>query len=270
LIVPDLKAIELHILAFITRDPNLMDALKNKEDVYCKFASKIYGREITKEKNKKERAVGKEAVLGLGYGMGSDRFIDTVYSKLGVRIEKKFAKDVVKLYRNTYTSVPKFWNTCEKVLEQLATTPRYFPSVSFLKLEKNAITLPSGLKLNYRNLRYTWKKMYNRWKKEWVYDRYKTKTTVMDKTKIYGGMLTENLCQGLAGGICKEGIKRSIEYGYPPVGQVHDELLFVCDKEEVEKVKYLVASAMTNPLPWWPELPLEVEIGTGQNWLECK
>ena len=270
LVVADFSNIELRVLAFLSRDPELMSAIYNKEDVYCKFASKIYGREITKQNDKKERALGKAAVLGLGYGMGAEKFRNAVYAQTGEMLSVEFAKNVVKLYREAYTGVPKFWHTCEKVLEHIASGSGSFPGIPFLRLKQNMILLPSQLPIKFNNLRFKWKQMFGRYKKEWTYDRYKSKAGEMDATKIYGGMLTENLCQGIAGDICKETIKRLIEYGYPPSGQVHDELLVVCDEDEVEKVKFLVASAMTNHLPWWKELPLEVEIGTGKNWLEAK
>jgi len=270
LIVADFSNIELRVLAFLSRDPELTSAIKKQEDVYCKFASKIYGFPVTKE-NKKERMVGKAAVLGLGYGMGAEKFKRTVQTQTGQVLQDKFAKQVVSLYRNTYNGVPKFWQVCEQVLDQInKPNPRYFPGVPFLALERNGVKLPSGLAIRYNGLQYGWKQMYGKWRKEWVYERYKSKKQQLDKTKIYGGMVTENLCQGIAGEICKEAIVRLINYGYPPVGQVHDELLVVCDEDEVEKVKYLVAAAMTDPMPWWPQLPLEVEINSGDNWLEAK
>ena len=271
LVVADFSNIELRVLAFMTRDSELMDAIKKGEDLYCKFASKIYGRTITKQRDKKERMLGKAAVLGLGYGMGAEKFRRTVFAQTGELLPLDFSENVVKLYRETYRAVPKFWNTCEKVLEQIASQgPKYFPGVSFLGVEHEALVLPSGLKIRYHNLRYTWKHMFNRWKKEWVYDRYKSKATQLDKTKIYGGMVTENLCQGLAGDICKLAIQRLIEYGFAPSGQVHDELLVVCDEKDVEAAQECMVRAMTDAIPWWPELPLQVEIAAGRNWLECK
>lgn len=270
LLVADLSNIELRILAFLSRDPELMTAIKNKEDVYCKFASKLFGYEVTKQ-NKQERGVGKAAILGLGYGMGWRRFTGQVYSSTGMALDEEFATRTVQLYRETYTGVPRFWKRCEKVLEQLPkSNPGYFPGVSVVRLEHNGIKLPSGLVMKYNNLRYTWKKIYEKWCKEWVYDRYKSQKQQMDQVKIYGGMVTENLCQGIAGDVCKEAVIRLIRAGYPPVGQVHDELLVVCDEGEVEKVKELVTNAMTDSMPWWKLLPLEVEVGVGDNWLQCK
>ena len=49
--------------------------------------------------------------------------------------------------------------------------------------------------------------------------------------------------------------------------QVHDELVFDVHLEEVETVCDLVREGMTQALPL--DVPMEVEIGTGRNWLEA-
>lgn len=274
LLVADYKNIELRVLAFISKDSLLMAAIKDKENVYCEFASKIYRYPVTKydwDGNiMPEYHVGKQAVLGLGYGMGVDKFIDTVYTSTGQVIPKEFAKSVVDLYRNTYVGVPKFWKTCEQVLDRMGNIICRFPEVSFLRLQKNSIILPLGLPIRYTNLRSSWQMRYKKWKKAWVYDRYKSKVTEMDVTNIYGGKVTENICQGVAGDICKTAIKRLIKAGFPPAGQEHDSLLVVCEDNEIEKVKGLVTKAMTDPMEWWPNLPLEIELKVGKNWLQAK
>jgi len=269
LVVADFKNIELRVLAFLSNCQELMGAIKKQDDPYCKFASKIYNRSITKT-DKAERFVGKAAVLGLGYGMGIARFIDQVYTQGKQTIDAAFSKTIIDLYRNTYETVPRFWKKCEDILEQISTAPNHLSAIPFLKLKKNTIVLPLGLEIKYHNLRFTWQKKFNRWKKEWVYDRYKSKLTAMDVTKLYGGKVTENLCQALAGDICKVAIQRLIKIGYPPVGQVHDELLVICNAEKEQEVKQIVHKAMTDPIDWWKELPLEVEIGTGNTWKESK
>ena len=47
--------------------------------------------------------------------------------------------------------------------------------------------------------------------------------------------------------------------------QVHDELVFDMYKEEEEKLKLLVEKEMMNAVKF--DVPLEVEIGVGENWL---
>jgi DNA polymerase-1 len=49
--------------------------------------------------------------------------------------------------------------------------------------------------------------------------------------------------------------------------QVHDELVFDLHRDETESVKEIVRSKMVNALPL--EVPVEVEMNTGSNWLEA-
>ena len=49
--------------------------------------------------------------------------------------------------------------------------------------------------------------------------------------------------------------------------QVHDELVFDAHKEELENVQKMIKSKMENAYKL--SVPLEVELGTGQNWLEA-
>jgi len=49
--------------------------------------------------------------------------------------------------------------------------------------------------------------------------------------------------------------------------QVHDELVFDVYKPEVEQVKQIVGELMRNALPL--DVPVEVEMNTGENWLEA-
>jgi len=80
LIVGDFAGIELRIVAFLAKDPLLMQSIRDGEDEYCKFASEFYKRDITK-KDENERNLGKQAILGLGYGMGWSKFKHTVKIK---------------------------------------------------------------------------------------------------------------------------------------------------------------------------------------------
>ena len=49
--------------------------------------------------------------------------------------------------------------------------------------------------------------------------------------------------------------------------QVHDELVFDCLKSETDELTELVKSCMKNAIKL--QVPLEVEIGVGNNWLEA-
>ena len=73
LYIADLSNIEARMLAWLAREQDLLDAFAAGEDVYSNFASQIYNRPITKN-DKLERYVGKTAILGLGYGMGANKY----------------------------------------------------------------------------------------------------------------------------------------------------------------------------------------------------
>lgn len=259
LIVGDFKNIELRILAFLAKEPKLIKAIKEKRNVYSEFAETIYKKPIIQDTP--EYKFGKAAILGLGYGMGAIRFVNTVKLE-GLNVSEKVAKDTVYLYRDYYKAVPNFWKICEVVIQMMANGQNgFFPGFSAIKVKKNALVLPSGLEIKYPNLR--------REENEWIFDKFKSQVTKTDKIKLYGGKLTENICQALAGEICKEAIERCIRAGFPPSGQVHDELL-VCTGGTTTAARMALQSAMTDRLPWWPELALDAEIGWGQNWLEAK
>jgi DNA polymerase-1 len=49
--------------------------------------------------------------------------------------------------------------------------------------------------------------------------------------------------------------------------QVHDELVFDAHRDEVETIKPLILEGMRNALPL--AVPIEAEIGAGNNWLEA-
>lgn len=61
---------------------------------------------------------------------------------------------------------------------------------------------------------------------------------------------------------------RQGEFKSQMILQVHDELVFDVRKDEVERLKPLVMDKMTNALPNL-KVPILVEIGVGENWLEA-
>ena len=50
--------------------------------------------------------------------------------------------------------------------------------------------------------------------------------------------------------------------------QIHDELLLECPSEETDRLKEIVREAMENAIPL--AVPLKVDMGTGDNWLDAK
>lgn len=265
LIVGDFAGIELRIVAWLAMETKLMYAITNNQDVYSEFASRYYGRPITRA-DKLERQFGKCAILGLGYGMGPARFVYMVRIQTGMRITEEDARRAVDLYRMHYWHVPRLWDALNERIPALAAKqPFVIPNATFLKVRDGEIVLPSGLTLKYPNLR----AIYTERHKEWVYDVFDHNHIV--QRKLYGGKLLENISQALAGEICKIGIQRCEAAGLKPVaGQVHDELLAVVKNEDLGIGRLKMQQAMEAPMPWWPYLRLKAEVGAGQNWKVAK
>lgn len=258
LVVGDFAAIELRILAWLAKEPKLINAIVNDLDVYSDFASIQYGRKITKA-DKIERQFGKCAILGLGYGMGAKKFQATVKTTLKIELSDDQAWRTICLYRDTYFNVVKLWEFCDRLIPLIASGGvKCLFFAPFLKVQKNAIVLPSGLRLQYPNLRWTGD--------GWVYDVFKKKYE-SEPTNLYGGKLVENICQALAGELCKEAILRAEAAGLQCVGQIHDEIIGVSASPSAQEI---LKTAMERPPIWWPEIKLKSEVGYGANWADAK
>ena len=126
LIRADYGQIEARVIGWLSGDENLLSDFLDPfapldEDIYCKFASIIDGRNITK-KDKKERQVGKTAVLGLAFGMGAERFKETVKDQTGIDIDIREADRIKSLYRTRYYKVRGIWSILHKLFNTVIKT----------------------------------------------------------------------------------------------------------------------------------------------------
>ncbi len=274
LVVGDFSSIEARLVARLAKEPTLNEAFLSNKDVYSEFASTIYGHSVNKRDNPLERKVGKTCILGLGYGMGTEKFQFRIKQDAGIELPWRMTREghpyfheaqrIVQLYRTTYASIPVLWKNAESLIAQMIEGyVNFVPFAPFIKTEKNAIVLPSGLRIQYPNLR--WQPETE----EWVYDVYVRKYDV-SSAKLYGGKIIENICQALAGEICKIAIERAEAMGLNCVGQVHDEIIVVGKQDAIKKDGQNLQEAMEAPISWWPELRLGAEVHTGPNWQEAK
>ena len=261
LVVGDFSAIELRLQAYLSRDPGLLAGFEAGHDLYCDYASSFYKRTITKA-DKAERQFGKTEMLGLGYNMGWRKNIISVRQKTGQVIEEDTSRTAVDLYRTRYAQVPALWKTLENVIVYMTEkNPRVHLNLPVtLGFEK--VILPSGLPIRFWNLR---QEPNERGNMEWVFDVWRKGH--IERRKIYGGKLLENICQGLAGELTKQAM---MEVKKDTYGQLHDELMLVCKKGLEYVTMATLKRAMTTSPSWLPQLKLEAEIHQGRNWLECK
>lgn len=274
LVVGDFSSIEARLVAWLAKEPELIQAFLNGSDVYSLFASTVYGHAVNKKDHPQERKVGKTCILGLGYGMGVEKFQYRIKQDAGIELAWSENKDgsknchearrIVQLYRNTYSNISQLWQNAGALIPQMIDGQRNtVPFAPFLQVAHNAIILPSGLQIKYPNLR------FQKETEEWVYDKYVRKYDA-STTKLYGGKIIENICQALAGEICKIAIDRAEEAGLQVVGQVHDEIIVVEKHSSADKATSTLQACMEKPIKWWSDLRLGAEVHAGPNWQEAK
>ncbi len=264
LVVGDFAQIELRINAWLSGDKKLQKQLANGEDVYSIFASEYYQRTITKD-NKDERQFGKTAVLGLGYSAAWGKFQKIVRLQMKKEITEQEARRAVDLFRSMYWWIPKTWDYLHNLLPQMADGGfGELQNCPAVKIDGTNFILPSGLVIRYPNLR----QQEVKGRMQWCYDAYR-KGKQKEVSIIYGAKMLENLCQALAGEICKEAIEKYRDIG-TPVGACHDEILAVENGEEAAVMTKNLKICMETAPKWFPGLVLNAEVNIGLNWLEAK
>ena len=247
LYVADLSNIEARMLAWLARQEDLLDAFDRGEDVYCQFASEIYGRPITKD-NKLERYVGKTAILGLGYGMGAEKFQYTLASgSPSVEVTIETARTIVQQYRSTYYNIPRLWSVCKQLLYSMMDRNQIGNTYGPLAVSNNAIKLPNGMFLKYPALQYI--------NGEFLYTG---RNNSMIRT--HGPRVCENIIQALARIVITDQIL--ITHQLPEVDvvlTVHDEIIALSSKEKPDETLDQILAIMKKPPVWCSSLPLDAE-----------
>jgi DNA polymerase bacteriophage-type len=254
LYIVDLSNIEARMLAWLAKEADLLDAFAAGRDVYSEFASQIYGYPVTKA-NKLERYVGKTAILGLGYGMGPDKFKDALKNgKPSVDIGQSTAIAIVAQYRAMYPNIPMLWNGCKHALFTMNHTQNkegrpYGPLI----IKYGCIELPNGMHLKYPELTYS--------DGNFVYNSGK------GMIKTYGARLTENIVQSLARIVITE---QMLEIQRMPevqvVLQVHDEIISIASNVGADETLDKILAIMKTPPSWCLDLPLDAEGGYSQRY----
>jgi len=235
------------MLAWLSRQEDLLDAFAGGTDVYCQFASQIYNRPITKD-NKLERYVGKTAILGLGYGMGAEKFQYTLASgSPSVDVNIDTARSIVQQYRGTYYNIPRLWSVCKQLLFSMMDRNQIGNVYGPLSVSNNAIKLPNGMFLKYPSLQYI--------NGEFL---YKGRNDSMIRT--HGPRVCENIIQALARIVITDQILTVHNTSdLDVVLTVHDEIISLASKENPNETLDQILAIMKKPPDWCPDLPLDAE-----------
>ena len=247
LYIADLSNIEARMLAWLAREQDLLDSFAAGEDVYSNFAGQIYNKLITKD-DKLERYVGKTAILGLGYGMGANKYKAILAQGTpSIDVTQSTALGIVSQYRAMYPNIPQLWAIGKQLLfymlDQTSSSYSYGP----LQVASNALKLPNGMYLQYPKLRYS--------SGEFVYDSGRTGIT-----RTHGPRLVENIIQALARIVITD--QMLAIHKLPEVEvvlTVHDEIIAIGSDKNADKTLQKIMTIMKQPPSWCAELPLDAE-----------
>ena len=255
----DSAQIEARVLAWLSGQADLVQAFANKEDVYKKMASAIYGKpedQITKD----ERFVGKTTILGCGYGMGAVKFQGQLKT-FGVEVSLEEARRIIDIYRRTNPAVTTLWKQAQNMLVGMSRAENSaLGKAGVLSVDgwEKAIKLPSGLLMRYNDLKHEQTE-------NGVEFSYKTR---YGRTRIYGGKVIENVCQAIARCIIGEQMLK-IGKRYKVVLTVHDAIACVIPEAEVAEAQAYVEECMRWTPEWAAGLPVNCESGHGRAYGDC-
>lgn len=261
ILVGDSSNIELRTVMALAGQWDVVEKLRNNVDLYCDFASQLFGRVITKA-DKPERFLGKTAMLGLQYGAGAPRFQEMV--RLASRtdpsvkeIDLDRAYEIVNLYRGIHNKVVDLWTRCNDVL-----LPDIANGCDLLSVDVNGWFLtqndgfgrPGEPGVVYHDLE------WDSHGKEWTYLMSK------QRVRIFGPKMVENLSQHAAMKIVMWQTAR-INERFPVKLSVHDEAVCIVRDDQVDEARAYMEECLSMTPRWCRGvLPVACETGVGSSY----
>ncbi len=269
----DFSSIEARVLMWLADDEEGMEehraADRGEPDVYCKLATTLYGRVITK-KDKTERQAGKIGQLACGY-QGSVGAVDRFATTYGLDFAAAGITpiQVVNAFRSRYPRVKALWYACEEAFRQALLnknsrrpgrdkTVRAAKCVFEALNDRVEITLPSGRKLTYMNARLERDENSFHSSKTTIYYDTAVKGQVVSHS-IYGGLICENIDQAIARDLLVLAMLKVADAGYGIAMHVHDEILAEVAEALGAECAAFVKQAMESVPEWGIGIPLHAE-----------
>ena len=258
----DSSQIEARLLVWLAGQQDVTEWYREGRDVYCEFASKIYGKKITK-KDKTERAVGKTCILGLGYGTGAVKLQNVLKLGAGVDFDETECKRLVRVYREVNDKVIELWKECDNALADIASWPKgkepyYVGEGKCVMITPKGIKLPNGLYIYYPKLKWDTSELKSRY-------TYKRRNGVVG---IWGGSVVENIVQALARIVIGEQMV-AVSHKYRPVLTVHDAIVCISREEDKDEALNYIIAEMSTPPSWGKDCPITCEGGYASTYGDC-
>jgi len=225
----DYSQIELRVIAALSRDENMLEAFALGEDIHQATASKVYGIK-PQEVTREQRSAAKAVNFGIIYGQSAFGLAQNL------KISRTEAQQMITNYFQQYPNIKKYMDEMVEVARKLGYVETLFFRRRYLPDIRSANATIRG---------FAERNAVNSPIQGTAADIIKMAMIKVDK-EIQTRKLKSKL-----------------------ILQVHDELIFDAYREEVDELRELVQRNMENPAEFSIPMPLKVEIGIGDNWLDA-
>jgi len=232
LLSADYSQIELRIIAALSGEENMIKAFQNNEDIHRSTAAKVFNvplDEVTKE----QRSNAKTVNFGIIYGVSAFGLSNQT------SLSRKEAAELIDAYYATYPKLKSYMSNQVDFARENGYVQTVLGRRRYLKDINSAnMMVKSGAERNAVNA--------------------PIQGSAADIIKIAMINIHKKLSERDANGMT---------WKSKMLLQVHDELVFDVHNSELEKIQPMIKHEMENAFIM--DVPLEVEIGMGKNWLEA-
>jgi DNA polymerase len=259
-LVADYSSVEPRGLAWSAEEDWLLQAYHRKEDAYKIMAGKVFNIPAN-QVDKDKRFIGKQLVLGCGYGMGPPRFIESC-AKWGVRISDELSETSVSGFRASVPAIIQFWADVEATAIKAT---KYWKTLKLGRFTYRPVTLANGYPILFIDMpsgsiaypnptvgEYDW---YGKIKERFEF--WTPLGSSFVKTDTFGGSLVENIIQAQTRDILRDGMVAANDAGFYVVGHCHDEAIAegADSKSDLAEFERLLCTSS----PWADNFPIATE-----------
>jgi len=271
----DYAAIEARIVCWLAGQEDALEEYRQGLDRYKTMASFIFNVPYAEVNKHPQRFIGKQTILGCGFGMGKggEKFVQTCWKLGRYKCELALAQLAVTAFREKHSRVESYWYDVENAAQRAianrgqitrVTNKRLGPypvPVHFLYEHTNGLPflfckLPSGRKLAYPRPRLV------------ASPKFEGKLAIKffghiigtqwGDVDTYGGKLVENITQAVAADIMCQGARNAEEDGFEIMALIHDQALaYTREGQTAERF----VQCLTDMPAWADGLPIEAEGG---------
>lgn len=263
LVASDLSNIELRLAYWFAKSYNKIEQIRDGVDLYKQSAAEITNIPYD-EVDKDLRFIFKVVNLSGIYGVGAAK-MHSILKQGGVNKELEEVKRIVYAYRDANPELIQAWADAGTMLESVRDNKNYaMGNGKIIRSTTEGMLKPNGMVLGLPNLR---KIRTEDNRESWVYDKIMGRSIIPEY--IHPSKTFQRCIQSLARDIIAEQLI-AVAKKYDVVMTVHDELVCLCKDDEVDECVKYIRHCMTTAPAWCADLPLDCEVGVGDNYGEAK